>query len=136
MKRWLVLLASCLALVAAGCGDDDDDDGGGGGSGEATTRQPAEQPSTTGGTPTVVKVSMKDTLFIPKDVRVSVGGTIKWTNDDSFAHTVTKGSGPGPAFDSGTVDGGETFQQKFDTAGTIDYVCKIHPNQTGSITVE
>ncbi len=79
---------------------------------------------------------MKDTRFVPMNVTVSVGGTIKWTNDDPIPHTVTKGSGPGPKFDSGTVDEGGTFEQKFDTAGTIDYVCKIHPNQTGSITVE
>lgn len=134
MKQWLVLLVSCLALVAAGCGDDD-----GGGGADATTDQPAQQPTETeteGGGERRVEVSMKNTLFVPMDVKVSVGDTIKWTNDDPIPHTVTKESGPGPKFDSGTVDEGGTFEQKFDTAGKIDYVCTIHPNQTGSITVE
>ena len=31
---------------------------------------------------------------------------------------------------------GDTFTQKFDAPGTIDYVCTIHPQQTGTITVE
>ena len=133
MKKWLVPLVCCLALVAAGCGDDDDDDGGGS---AATTEQPAKKPSGTGGAAAVVKVDMKNTTFVPMDVKVKVGGTIKWTNSDPFAHTVTKASGPGPKFDSKSVDGGGTFQQKFESPGKIDYVCTIHPNQTGTITVE
>ena len=96
------------------------------------------------GTFTKVETRHADTFELKPDEtgkcslrnRVKAGGTITWTNEDSFAHTVTKGSGPGAKFDSGTVDGGGTFKHKFDTAGKIDYVCTIHPNQTGTITVE
>ena len=132
MKKLLVLLACSVALVAAGCGDDDDDDGGA----TAPAEQPAQEPSGEEPAASAVKVSMKNTLFVPMDVKVKAGGTITWTNDDSFAHTVTKGSGPGPKFDSGTVNGGETYKRRFDAPGSIDYVCTIHPNQTGTITVE
>ena len=138
MKKWLVLLMSCLALglVIGGCGSDDDD--GDEGDNATTSEQPAEKPPAESGraAKSSLSVSMKDTKFVPMDVTVKKGGTIKWTNDDPFAHTVTKGSGPGPKFDSGSVDGGGTFTQKFDTAGKIDYLCTIHPNQTGTITVE
>ena len=79
---------------------------------------------------------MKNTTFVPMTASVAKGGTITWTNSDSFAHTVTKEGGPGQDFDSGNVDGGGTFKQRFDAAGKIDYVCTIHPSQTGSITVE
>ena len=137
MKKWIALLALCLALGTAGCGSDDDEDAG---DGAETTEQPADtteqQATGRAKSPRVVSVSMKDTLFVPMDVKVAVGGTVKWKNDDPFAHTVTKESGPGPRFDSGTVNGGGTFEQKFDKAGNIDYVCTIHPSQTGSITVE
>jgi len=30
----------------------------------------------------------------------------------------------------------DTFEQTFDAAGKVDYVCTIHPNQTGTVTVE
>jgi plastocyanin len=140
MKKWFALLMSCLAvgLVTGGCGSDDDDGDDGGADNAATTEQPAEKaPAEPGGAAkSTVTVSMKNTLYVPMDVKVRKGGTIEWTNDDPFPHTVTKGSGPGPKFDSGSVDGGGTFEQKFDTAGKIDYVCTIHPNQTGTITVE
>ena len=134
MKKWSALLTCCLALglVGAGCGDDDDDGGG------AQTRdepaQTAEKPA--GEAPMTVSVSMKDTLFVPMEVTVKAGGTVKWKNDDPFAHTVTKETGPGADFDSGTVNGGETYEQKFDKPGKVDYVCTIHPSQTGAVVVQ
>jgi len=134
LKRRSALLLSfvVLGLPVAGCGSDDED---------GTEAKTSEQPSggaapDTGGAASSVSVNMKNTEFLPMDVKVKVGGTIKWTNGDSFSHTVTKGSGPGAKFDSGNVAGGGTFEQKFDEAGKIDYVCTIHPQQTGTITVE
>ena len=138
MNRWFAALMSCLALglVGAGCGSDDEKKD----SGSAkTTAPPATKPAspaTGGAAKSAVAVSMKNTQFVPMEVTVKRGGTVTWTNKDSFPHTVTKESGPGARFDSGTVDGAGTFKQKFDKAGTIDYVCTIHPNQTGTITVE
>ncbi|MGI9081648.1 MAG: cupredoxin domain-containing protein [Thermoleophilaceae bacterium] len=134
MNRWPALLISCLVLgLVAGCGGDDEDDGKADGGSVPTAEQPAETDATTGGG---AAVSMKDIKFIPMDVTVKVGATIKWTNDDSIIHTVTKTSGPGGEFDSGNVAGGDTFEQKFEKPGKVDYVCKIHPQQTGTITVE
>ncbi len=131
------MLVACLALGAfgAGCGGDDEKDPGS--SGGAPTQEPAGgggADSGSGGK--AVKVDMKDTTYIPQDVSVAKGGTITWTNSDGFAHTVTKEGGPGPEFDSGNIDGGATFKQKFAAVGKIDYVCNIHPTQTGTITVE
>lgn len=138
MNRWLALLVACLALglVAAGCGSDDDEDGGS----AQTTEQPPQsdtaEPATGGAAAgDTTAVSMKDIEFVPMDVTVKAGATIKWTNDDSITHTVTKTGGPGKEFDSGNVAGGGTFEQTFDTPGKIDYVCTIHPQQTGTITV-
>ena len=135
MNRRTALFASCLALslMVAACGSDDEDGGGG----AATKEQPSGGAAPdTDGAGSGVAVSMKDIKFIPMDVKVKAGDTVKWTNDDSIVHTVTKTSGPGAKFDSGNVDGGGTFEQKLDDAGKIDYVCTIHPQQTGTITVE
>ena len=79
---------------------------------------------------------MKDIQFVPTDVTVYAGTTITWTNSDQVAHTVTKEGGPGADFDSGNVDPGATFEQTFDGPGTVDYVCTIHPGQTGTVTVK
>jgi len=136
MKKWSASLVSCLALglVAAGCGSDSKKDSGSAKTPEQPAQPAKKAPATGGGG--AVAVTMKNTQFVPMEIKVKAGGTVTWTNKDSFPHTVTKGSGPGAKFDSGTVDGGGTFKQKFDKPGTIDYVCTIHPNQTGTITVE
>ena len=142
MNRWPALLLSCLvlSLVAVGCGGDDEDDAGGQAdtAGEKAAGDTAEKRAPSGGAGAggTVTVSMKDTEYLPMDVKVKVGDTIKWTNDDPFPHTVTKTGGPGPKFDSGTVGGGETYQRKFTQAGKIDYVCTIHPRQVGTVTVD
>ena len=141
LRKVLPMLLACLALgaVGAGCGGDDEEDTGGSSPApaeEPTGKSDADAGSGGGSGGKAVKVDMKDTTFVPMEVSVATGGTITWTNSDSFAHTVTKEAGPGPEFDSGNVDGGGTFKQKFAAAGTIDYVCNIHPTQTGTITVE
>ena len=140
MTKLLVLLIACLALTLplAACGGDDNDDDGGGGS--AATTSTTEETGGGGGGATKsggsTTVDIKDIKFLPHDVTVKAGTTIKWTNSDQVPHTVTKESGPGGEFDSGTVDPGKTFEQTFDTKGSIKYVCEIHPGQDGTITVQ
>lgn len=137
MKKWLVAMLAALALGAAlaACGDDEDEEGGS----AQTTEQPADTSSDTGAAAAggeTVEVGMKDIQYVPKAVTVKAGGTVKWTNSDSVTHTVTKKSGPGQKFDSRNMQVGDTFEQKFDTPGKVDYLCTIHPNQTGTVTVE
>lgn len=130
MSRRLLLILSCtaLALPVAGCGGDEESGGGSSSSGSA--------PADSGSGTDAVKVGMEEIEYVPKEVKVKKGGTITWTNSDSVTHTVTKDGGPGPEFDSGNMEVDATFEQKFTMAGTIDYVCTIHPSQTGKITVE
>jgi len=136
MKRLLLLLFACLALVGAGCGGDDDDkdSGGGGDTGAATDTAPADDAASAGSGETA-KVDMKDIQYVPKEITVKNGTTITWTNSDQVAHTVTHDSGPGD-FDSGNIEPGKTFEQKFDEPGDVGVICTIHPNQTGTVTVE
>jgi plastocyanin len=139
MNKWLAVLCSVLVLVlglvAAGCGGDDNGGGGGGGGG-GSSQKPA--PSSGGGGGKSATVVMKNIAFEPKGVTVAKGGRVKWTNDDSVGHDVTKQSGPGPKFSSGSAGGmqkGDTFQQKFTTAGTIKYECTVHPNMRGATII-
>lgn len=77
--------------------------------------------------------------YDPQEITVSVGTTVVWSNDDTAAHTVTSGnpsSGPSGAFDSDILAAGKTFEHKFDSAGTTEYFCQVHPWMTGKVTVQ
>jgi plastocyanin len=138
VKKWTSILIACLALaLVAGCGGSDKKSSNNGSSGttasDTTAASKTKPPATAG---KVVAVDIKNIKFNPHDITVAKGGTIQWTNSDSFPHNVTKTGGPGAAFKSGNIDGGATYEQKFDTAGTIDYVCTIHSGQSGKIIVK
>ena len=77
-------------------------------------------------------VTIGDFFFRPKDVTISVGDSVTWTNDGKVeeGHTVT-----GNGFDSGVLKPGAVYTHRFATAGTFDYVCTIHPNMRGTVTV-
>jgi plastocyanin len=76
---------------------------------------------------------MKNIQFVPKSVTAKVGQTVKWTNNDSVDHNVTATSGE--TFKSKTFGQGGTYSYKLDKAGTIKYVCTIHPGMDGTIVV-
>jgi plastocyanin len=129
----IVTIAACLTLAAAaaaGCGSSSKKSTTTAGGGATTT--PAAAPATAAGGAEVT-VSMKQIKFVPENIKAKVGQTIKWTNDDPFAHTVTAKSGA--TFDSGPVAAGATYKFTPTKAGTINYVCTIHQGQKGTITV-
>ena len=77
--------------------------------------------------------------YIPYEVTVDAGGEVTWTNDDSAAHTVTAGNasdGLSGEFDSGLFMAGATFTHKFETVGTYDYFCMVHPWMVGVVMVQ
>jgi plastocyanin len=131
MRRILLLLALCaaLALVAAGCGSSNN--GGGDTStaaGQGTSSAPA---SSSGGGE--VEIKLQNIAFDPKDVSVKVGQKVKWVNEDSVDHNVVANSGA--SFKSKNFGNGGSFEFTADKAGTIKYVCTIHPGMTGTLTV-
>jgi plastocyanin len=125
MRTRLPLLLTLLALLA-GCGEEKSTGTGSGGGSPG-------KPATTGGGD-VVQVKMKDILFVPDKITARVGQTVRWTNDDAVAHTVKAESGAD--FSSDAIEQNQTFEAKLEKAGTIPYVCTIHPSQKGTITVE
>ena len=78
-------------------------------------------------------------FFVPDTLTVSKGTTVTWTNGDSTLHTVTSGSAEsgnsGSEFDSSYLAAGKTFQHQFNTAGTFDYYCTLHPYMKGKVVV-
>ncbi len=79
-------------------------------------------------------VTIADYEYAPPDLTVKSGTTVKFTNEDSTAHTAT--SKQGGAFDSGTIKPGKTGEVTLEKPGTYAYYCVFHPFMKGTITVE
>jgi plastocyanin len=78
-------------------------------------------------------VKISNFAFKPGTIHVKPGQTVRFVNADSVAHTVT--ATKGAKFDSGDLSPGKSFTVKARKAGTIRYVCLIHPGMTGTIKV-
>jgi plastocyanin len=84
------------------------------------------------GVPGANEVWIQNMAFNPATITVTAGTTIKWTNKDGVTHTVTSDTG---VFDSGNMTGNATFSYSFQTAGTFQYHCTIHPSMTAKVIV-
>jgi plastocyanin len=128
--RTVIAAAPLVALLLAGCGGGDD--------GETTTASaPATSTTQQEAVPAVVKVSIGDNFYKPKDLTIKRGQSISWRNQGAVAHTVTSDGDSTVKFDSGTVNPGGVYALKPGTAGKITYHCTIHGTvQSGTITVE
>ncbi len=80
--------------------------------------------------------------FSPDHIKIKVGGTVVWTNNDNNIHTVTSGvpnsPNAGQVFDSGLtslISPSKTYSHKFTSAGDFSYFCRLHPNMVGQIEV-
>lgn len=85
-----------------------------------------------GGNNTGSNVSIKNFAFSAGTLTVSSGATVKWTNNDGTAHTVTADDG---SFNSGNIAPGGTFSHTFLATGTVAYHCSIHTSMTASVIV-
>jgi plastocyanin len=72
--------------------------------------------------------------YTPADITVVVGvnNTVKWTNNDNMAHTVTTTDG---SIDSGRMNPGATFVYTFTKPGVYHYTCTYHLWMQGTVTV-
>jgi carbon storage regulator CsrA len=81
------------------------------------------------------QVEIDNFAFSPRQLTVTVGTKVSWVNRDDVPHTATSTSKP-RAFHSGTLDTDDTFSHVFQTPGTYEYFCAVHPNMTGKIIVK
>lgn len=84
------------------------------------------------GTATRDAVSIQNFAFDPPTIQLAAGTEVTWTNRDQTPHTVTADDG---AFDSGTLEPGDTFSVEVPGNGPVAYGCMIHPEMTGTIDV-
>lgn len=71
--------------------------------------------------------------FVPDDVDIAQGGTVTWTFQ-ALGHNVTFGAQAGAPTNIPTT-ANNTAARTFNTAGTFNYSCTIHPGMAGSVTV-
>ena len=128
----LALLALTLsAALVYGCGGDDEAD-----SSAPPAPAATQEDSGSGGAEAqgeVVAVGMQDIAFKPDSSTVKLGQTVTWTNREEVQHNVV--SEEGEKFKSELFGQGGTFSYEPKKAGTINYVCTIHPGMDGTLTV-
>ena len=127
MRRIPLVLCAVVALAVAGCGSSNDSSSSSS-TGSASTPA-ASSSSSSGG----VAIKMQNIAFDPKAVTVKVGQKVTWTNEDTVDHNVTSQSGE--TIKSDNFGKGGTFSFTPKKAGTIKYVCTIHPGMTATLTV-
>jgi plastocyanin len=93
---------------------------------------PAGTPLTTG-SGNASEVLISNFSFEPKELTISRGTTVRWTNRDNVNHPIVSDEG---VFQSGALMPGGTFEFAFDSAGEFSYYCSVHPWMTGKIIVE
>ena len=91
--------------------------------------EPARQGAAISATRTV---TIGDNFYDPDALTIGLGDTVTWINSGTApeGHTVT-----GSAFDSGVIEEGGSFSQRFASAGVFDYICELHDDMTGTVVV-
>ncbi len=80
-------------------------------------------------------VAIQNFAFGPSDIKVKVGTTVTWANQDNVHHTITIDSGSSKGPKSGELGQNQKFNYTFNTIGTFTYHCEIHPSMHGTVTV-
>ncbi|WP_433195384.1 cupredoxin domain-containing protein [Nocardia sp. CA-107356] len=82
-----------------------------------------------------VTVDVAEMKFSPADVTVKVGDTVTWKFKDSVPHTVQGIGDRAMGINSPIFDRGE-WSYTFIAPGTYRYLCSLHPQMRGTVTVE
>jgi plastocyanin len=80
-------------------------------------------------------VAQKGKAFSVKKLKIKVGDSVKFVNEDPFSHNIFSLSAT-KSFDLGSYPQGGSKSVTFDKAGTIEVECAIHPEMTLTIEVE
>lgn len=116
------LILGVLVLFLASCAGSD--------TGSSTTT--VDTPTTTAESATEAVITIQGFAFSGART-VPVGTTVVATNQDGVTHTWTSAD---EIWNSGGLSNGDSFEFTFTEPGEYDYFCSIHPQMTGTVTVE
>ena len=74
--------------------------------------------------------------FMPQSISAAAGKVVQWTNMGSTQHTITFGGASASCLSDSLLQAGSTWSVRFTQPGTYMYTCQIHPQMTGTITVQ
>ena len=87
-----------------------------------------------------VEVNISEFAFAPTVIKIKIGDTVKWTNNDEAPHKVASNPHPShtdlPGLVSEGLFKGESYSFTFNKAGTFGYHCHFHPAMIGTVIVE
>ncbi|UGT39597.1 cupredoxin family copper-binding protein [Nocardia yamanashiensis] len=119
------------ALAVGGCGSDSSKSGASSSTAatSATTTPAGPRPAAT------TTVNVDDMKFSPANLTVKVGDTVQWKFSDKAPHAVQGIGDAAMGINSPIIRTGE-WSYTFTTAGTFRYLCPLHPEMKGAVTVE
>jgi len=79
-----------------------------------------------------VKVDITNFKYVPPTVTVKTGSRVTWVNNDAAPHTATAAD----AFDTGTLDKGDSKPVTLSKPGSYPYVCEFHAFMKGTVVVK
>ena len=79
-----------------------------------------------------IDVNIAKFAYGPKEITITPGTKIIWTNRDETPHTVTSND---KSFASKGLDTDDQFEHTFASEGDFNYICTVHPFMTGVVHV-
>ncbi len=125
-----IALAAALAIGLAACSSP---------SSTAPTAPAATPGGTAASAAAAQTVELRNFAFSPATLTVPAGTTVTFRNDDAAKHDVVNGKDGRKAADARfdvQIDPGSVGTVTFDTAGTFDVTCTIHPTMNMTVTVQ
>lgn len=133
-KEIIIFLVILGVFFAVGCVNNGNPD-------EPEASTPAEEvnngesagteETVTGSGSQIIDVEIKNYKYIPQNITVKVGQTVRWTNKDTVLHDVV-----GSGIESDYLQRGEKFTYTFEEEGTYPYKCTAHPWMEGEVIAE
>jgi plastocyanin len=88
----------------------------------ATAAEPAQ----------AIEIKIAKFEYGPKEITITPGTKVVWTNGDETPHTVTSND---KSFASKGLDTDDKFEHVFSKEGDFGYICTVHPFMTGVVHV-
>ncbi len=82
--------------------------------------------------PKTVDVSINDFSYVPAEVTINVGDSVRWLNNAKFPRSATDGT---PSFSTGTISAGDFGTVIFSTPGEYEYFSANYPLMKGKVIV-
>ncbi|MFD3507658.1 cupredoxin family copper-binding protein [Nocardia sp. NPDC058666] len=129
--RFVAGLVVATALLSAGCSGDADN----GASTPTRTFRPVNTTTPQVHPPTNLTVEVANMKYSPADATIKVGETVTWKFSDKAPHNVQGIGDKAMGLNSPIIDKGD-WSYTFTQPGVFRYMCTLHPDMRGTITVK